>query len=107
MPVRLGEHGRQLERKDTNNSLGGDQDKPKPKPKPAGEGKAINWVSKGKAKIKDARSVLTDARCLRGLIEQKQKSPETSKLPDCPILVLDFFPRCRFVFSQVSYMYGR
>ncbi|OLP83931.1 S-antigen protein [Symbiodinium microadriaticum] len=84
LPVRLGEHSRALTRSDTNNSLEsqGSNIKNKNKNKGNEQTKAVNWVAKGKAKIKDARSVATDSRCLRRQIEQNQKNPETSKSED-------------------------
>ena len=84
-PLAVSLRGEQLNlsRRDSQASLAseGDQkndrkNKDKPdKPKT----KEVNWVTKGKAKVKDAKAVATDARCLRRTIEQAQENPETQK----------------------------
>ena len=83
-----GEPPRPLRKRESQNSLASEDEstansKKDPKPKP----KEVNWVTKGKAKVRDAKAVCTDSRCLRRTIEQKQKDPETQKHLDYKCLL--------------------
>ena len=85
-----------LHRRDSQASLASESDfnKAKEKPKPK-EPKVVNWVTKGKGKVRDAKAVFTETRCLRRTIEQKQKNPDTQKHLDYTSLAYSYGSRAQ------------
>ena len=58
------------------------QEGTKNKEKKAKDPNNVDWVAKGKAKIKDAGSRVTDLRILKTAIHDAQKEETTKKFPD-------------------------